>query len=77
VLSEASYQTALFRKRRLEDSLGAETGTLPTDQGFDHLSGHVNGNIVTYFGWPKAILTTPSEAVADNEILVLEWLKDF
>lgn len=68
VMSEAGYQTALFGKWHLGNGRGANVGTLPTDQGFDHYSGHINGNIGDYFAWPKATLTAPGQAVANNEI---------
>jgi len=73
VLSEAGYQTALFGKWHLGNGRGANTGTLPTDQGFDYFSGHINGNIVDYFAWPKATLTEPGQNVADNEITETEY----
>ena len=68
VLSGVGYQTALFGKWHLGNGRGANVGTLPTDQGFDHFSGHVNGNIIDYFAWPKATLTAPGQTQAANEI---------
>ena len=73
VISEAGYQTALFGKWHLGNGRGANVGTLPTDQGFDHFSGHINGNIVDYFGWPKTTLTEPGQVAADNEITETEY----
>ena len=68
VISEAGYQTALFGKWHLGDGVRGGAGTLPTDQGFDHFSGHINGNIRDYYGWPKTTLTAPGQTMAANEI---------
>ena len=61
VITEVGYQTALFGKWHLGNGGNNATGTLPTDQGFDHFSGHINGNIQNYFGWPKSTLTGPNQ----------------
>ena len=68
VISDAGYETALFGKWHLGNGRGGNPGTLPTDQGFDYFSGHINGNIVDYFGWPKTTLTAPGQTQAANEI---------
>lgn len=73
VMSEAGYQTALFGKWHLGNGRGANVGTLPTDQGFDYFSGHINGNIGAYFGWTKTTLTAPGQAAADNEITEAQY----
>ena len=73
VLSEAGYQTALFGKWHLGNGRGANVATLPTDQGFDFFSGHINGNIGDYFAWPKATLTAPNQVLADNEITETQY----
>ena len=73
VISGVGYQTALFGKWHLGNGRGANTGTLPTDQGFDHFSGHINGNIVDYFGWPKATLTAPGQTQAANEVTETDY----
>ena len=78
VISDFGYQTALFGKWHLGNGGGggfggmggggASDGTLPNDQGFDHYSGHINGNIQDYFSWPKATLTAPGQTTNGNEI---------
>lgn len=62
VISEVGYQTALFGKWHLGTGNGGNPGTLPTDQGFDHYSGHLNGGIGNYFNWQKTILTGPGQS---------------
>jgi arylsulfatase A-like enzyme len=48
-LSAVGYQTALFGKWHL----GLNTGSYPTDQGFDYYSGGLGGDVEDYFNWTK------------------------
>lgn len=49
VLQGVGYTTAMFGKWHL----GTGTGTTPADQGYDHFSGALSGNISDYFSWTK------------------------
>jgi len=73
VIANEGYQTALFGKWHLGNGRGVNVGTLPTDQGFDYFSGHINGNIGNYFSWTKATLTAPGQALADHEITETDY----
>ncbi len=57
VLSLAGYKTALFGKWHL----GSNSGSYPTDQGFDYFSGSLD-NLDSYFNWQKTQITSQGGA---------------
>ncbi len=61
VLSLVGYKTALFGKWHL----GNESGTYPTDQGFDYFSGSL-GNLDSYFNWQKTQIISQGGAASTN-----------
>lgn len=69
VIADVGYQTALFGKWHL----GTDVGTLPPDQGFDHYSGHLTGNIGDYFSWTKSTLTAPGQVLSEHQIIETDY----
>ena len=62
VMHDAGYATAMFGKWHL----GTDTGSLPTEHGFDYFSGSLDSGVDDYFSWTKTQMTMGSSTETNS-----------